>query len=37
MNKNDVSSEEEVWYLYVNEETKGPIGLRDLDVLLRTN
>lgn len=29
--------EEEVWYIYVGEETRGPMGLRDLDVLLRTN
>ena len=38
MNKNEsVSFEEEVWYIYVNEESRGPIGLRDLDVLIRTN
>lgn len=30
-------ADEEVWYVYVNNETKGPFSLRDLDVLLRTN
>lgn len=28
---------EEVWYVYVNNETKGPFSMRDLDVFLRTN
>lgn len=34
--KNEVANEE-VWYVYVNNETKGPFSMRDLDVFLRTN
>lgn len=30
-------TDEEVWYILVNNETRGPLSLRDLDVLLRTN
>ncbi len=26
--------EEEQWYIIINQETKGPLQLRDLDVLL---
>lgn len=29
--------QEEVWYIIINNETKGPLSLRDLDVLLRTS
>ena len=36
MNKNE-ANEEEIWYIYINEETRGPLSLRDLDVLIRTN
>lgn len=35
--KQEAIKEEEVWYIFVNNETKGPFSLRDLDVLLRTN
>lgn len=30
-------TDEEVWYIIVNNETRGPLSLRDLDVMLRTN
>lgn len=29
-------TDEEVWYISENKETRGPLSLRDLDVLLRT-
>lgn len=31
------SHDEEVWYVHLNNEPKGPFMMRDLDVLLRTN
>lgn len=27
----------EQWYVHVDGEPRGPLGIRDLDVLLRTN
>ncbi len=29
--------QEEVWYIIINNESRGPLSLRDLDVLLRTS
>jgi hypothetical protein len=36
LSKNE-GNEDEIWYIYINQETRGPLALRDLDVLLRTN
>jgi hypothetical protein len=35
-NKHEIT-DDEIWYIIVNNETRGPLSLRDLDVLLRTN